>query len=503
MYCLILINVLFDFNLSLEGNKININVPTFPEGSNSNSYKKLKSVRRELIKSGGLFFRDLFVFSEQLMILYTQTSSYLEKRFPIVFLDEMQDTQKFQDELLQKIFPLDSENIIVQRFGDPDQAIFNGINGEEPNTSYNGKPRDKINFVIDKSHRFDVSISQKIRNLSFNEINLDTDLSDANLEERKNIHTKHAKFKHTIFIYCEETIGNVIPAFADLCSCQFSEDRKKSSDFTVKIVGAVGNEIKKDKDLKITSYYADYSKEKSSKNFKETHFIEAVYYCRDNIEGDWKVNYKLLSDCILKLLYKSNIKNGQQFFTKASLKQFLVNNERWSDYRAILHKFLDEKVVITSEEWESTCDTLLNIFEIKTSAAIADYIEYIDKPRQNTSERIIASSSNVFEIENIKMELSTIHGVKGETHDATLVLETKYRSYDLEKILPYLSRVEPNSQIPKLNNTTEKFMRQLYVAMSRPRHLLCLAIHKDRITENQEKSLYGLGWNIEKMERKS
>ncbi len=42
-------------------------------------------------------------------------------------------------------------------------------------------------------------------------------------------------------------------------------------------------------------------------------------------------------------------------------------------------------------------------------------------------------------------------------------------------------------------------MRQLYVAMSRPKHLLCLAIHKDRVDENAEKLLKENGWDIIKI----
>lgn len=39
-----------------------------------------------------------------------------------------------------------------------------------------------------------------------------------------------------------------------------------------------------------------------------------------------------------------------------------------------------------------------------------------------------------------------------------------------------------------------KFSRQLYVAASRPRHLLCLAIHEDRISQPQRDALINLGW---------
>lgn len=41
-----------------------------------------------------------------------------------------------------------------------------------------------------------------------------------------------------------------------------------------------------------------------------------------------------------------------------------------------------------------------------------------------------------------------------------------------------------------------KFARQLYVAASRPRYLLCLAIHEDHISQEQRTALNNLGWIV-------
>ena len=89
--------------------------------------------------------------------------------------------------------------------------------------------------------------------------------------------------------------------------------------------------------------------------------------------------------------------------------------------------------------------------------------------------------------------MGTIHSVKGETHDATLVLETQYHQNDLQQMLPYL--IDPSMDQPTTVRNIE-FMRKLYVAVSRPRHLLCLAIHNDHISDSQRTELSELGWNI-------
>jgi len=236
-------NVLYDFDLIVQGGDISINVPTFPNGSNSPSFTDLKTVRERMISEGYFFYKDIFAFAEVALFANDQIQKTLRERFKMVFIDEMQDTQKFQDELLCQIFPLDEPTLAIQRFGDPDQAIFNGINGEKPNESYNVKSTANMDFVINKSHRFDNNIAAKIKCMSFNEVRLETELSEDSLAERIRSASSGRAFEHTVIIYSDRTRGDVIPTFADIVSRQFSPNYKYSTKFTVKVVGAVGNEI--------------------------------------------------------------------------------------------------------------------------------------------------------------------------------------------------------------------------------------------------------------------
>ena len=73
-----------------------------------------------------------------------------------------------------------------------------------------------------------------------------------------------------------------------------------------------------------------------------------------------------------------------------------------------------------------------------------------------------------------RIQFDTIHGVKGETHDATLYLETEMnRSSDIVRILPYFGIGKAGTS-PLID-----YSRKLvYVGMSRPRKLLCLAIQE-------------------------
>jgi len=511
-------NVLYDFDLSYADGDIQINVPTFPNGSTSQSYNDLLSVRKELIKDGYFFYRDVFTFAKMALRENEALPSAIQQRFPCVFLDEMQDTQKFQDDLLRDIFCCDDPSQIVQRFGDPDQAIFHGFGNEEPNESFNEKSRDDMDFEIHKSHRFDSALAEKVKLLSFNEIALETELQEEALVVRAEANETGDNFEHMIIVFNYDTRGDVIEFFAQSVSDQFAMEYKKSQNFTVKVVGAVGNEIDPEADqLKIGHYWSAYDKSKSKMNYREASLIEAARYCRQSSSIDWAEKYKFLIDCILKLTRMAGKIDGNgRYFSSSTLRDALKNKGNWENYRKTIYLMLNDADEIEPQYWEDICKHLAALHELDNIPAEAtEYMAFAeeDDPAgdanedENQEDVSVASlpDNKIKHSDGFQIELSTIHGVKGETHDATLIVETKNYTFDIETMLPYLtgelpSAEHPNPELPPRPNSrraNKVFMRQLYVAMSRPRHLLCLALHSDRISDAHNRLLLEKGWNIE------
>ena len=512
------------FRLSTNnGTDININKVPRAWKKNANLQKAhaaMARLKQYLDEHGIYLFRDMYTHAETVYFENASLGISVAERFPCVFLDEMQDTQKYQDELLLKIFPLAESKLTVQRYGDPDQAIFHGVGGEDPNSSYNRKLVENMDFVINKSHRFDDEIGKKIRGVSFNAVYLETELSWDSLRERTQIHANGRNFEHTVIIYCDETRGHVIPEFTDIVSCQFSETHKRSDKFSIKVVGAVGNEIDPEKqELKIGHYWTGYDKSKAKNKFKESTFIEAVHYCRQSPSVDWSVNYKLLTDCVLRLLRKAKKEDEEGgYFSATSMRELLKATDKWDCYRKLICMMLGEDYQIGQESWNDAIRALLAIFDLNNlSAEASEYMTYHDEIGVSATEQDIGEPKEIALTtlpENIirhpdgfRVELSTIHGVKGETHDAILVLETKYHCFDLETMLPYLTGDLPNQEHPNVKlrdnphhsaafKPNKKFMRQLYVAMSRPKHLLCLAVHANHITPEQKASLEAVGWRL-------
>ncbi len=76
------------------------------------------------------------------------------------------------------------------------------------------------------------------------------------------------------------------------------------------------------------------------------------------------------------------------------------------------------------------------------------------------------------------IDVSSVHAVKGETHTATLLLETFYYGYDMHRILPYLKGQAATGKEAK---RIKESLKVALVSCSRPTHLLGAAIHADTI----------------------
>lgn len=89
-----------------------------------------------------------------------------------------------------------------------------------------------------------------------------------------------------------------------------------------------------------------------------------------------------------------------------------------------------------------------------------------------------------------RIEFDTIHGVKGETHDATLYLETdRQGASDLNRILPYYGVGKRGS-----SNLFDYSRKLAYVAMSRPKKLLCVAMQAK--TYEKSRGAFTDDWEI-------
>ena len=114
----------------------------------------------------------------------------------------------------------------------------------------------------------------------------------------------------------------------------------------------------------------------------------------------------------------------------------------------------------------------------------------------------MAQRKNVFQFPQlspkVEIRVGSIHSVKGETHTATLVLDTYYRKHHLEALKPWL--LGKKSGGGSENNTLLAQLRQHYVAMTRPSHLVCLAMRENCLSNADVAALQNHGWRVARVD---
>ncbi|MCY1464603.1 hypothetical protein D9M71_826450 [compost metagenome] len=101
----------------------------------------------------------------------------------------------------------------------------------------------------------------------------------------------------------------------------------------------------------------------------------------------------------------------------------------------------------------------------------------------------------------VDIKLGSIHSSKGQTHTATLVLETFNYEHFITSLLPWATGQNSHGG-PRPGKRTTQRLLAMYVAMTRPTHLLCLAISRRALGEGEAfetncAQLREQGWEIQ------
>lgn len=476
-----------DYDLGFFG--ANNNLITFKCDPTKKTYPKLASLKCAMQNKGRFQYRDMYIFAHELVCNSGAIAETLGTRYPVVFIDEMQDTQRFQDDLINSVF--ECAEVKFQRFGDPDQAIFDNMGGEEANETFNNNTELHL---LKHSHRFTNDIAAKAATLSLSHIGVIEAMA-----------TPEPSYQHAVFIFDDDTKSGVLGAYAMLIAESDPQRHWK----TVKAVGATEGE-----GGHISAYWECFDRKKQVNKPRPEKLIDAVKREWWNTNCNSHFQYQLILQSILDLMrigeQLDTREEPHKYFNKNGLKSWLLETEKYEVFRSIITNWI-MNAAPQYEQWVRQIAKLKTLIELPETDEVNCYLAYGEVPLEADArgEPEASNVANVYTAENgRKIEVGTIHSVKGETHDATLILETKNHRNDLEIMLPYFTGDLPSAQIQNADLRSKphhnanppqnkQFLRQLYVAASRPRHLLCLAIHKDNISDPQKEALGRMGWKLD------
>ena len=439
-------------------------------GAQKTSTMQYNNLLADLLENEGIIrYQDAYLYAKDAINDLTKAYTDLfSSRFRYVFIDEYQDCDGIQRQALSSIF--DSSECAVFRIGDSDQAIYNSSEDATPDWV------PKADFLpIMTSCRFSQEIANVICKLKRNDKSISTFAGETGV-------------KPVLLIFSPEKIERVIGGFISALEAHALYDNNG----IYKAIGAIRKE--ESSGLKIGSYWSEFD---SSVKKKREHNYWALV---DDItillsEGKIYKAEQTVRKLLCRVFHYIKIKNpaSGKDYTTASIKKPLDEN-----YRELYRQWIYEMSRLQSIDRQSVDQVLRQkvneLLRIKNPNA-SDVFTYLPEFFLDNStivNQVDMPEKNVLidPIRGRKIVFDTIHGVKGETHDATLYLETERQgASDLNRILPYYGVGKLGSS--KLYDYSRKLA---YVGMSRPKKLLCVAMQTK--TYEKSKGVFDDEWKI-------
>ncbi|MHC4517210.1 MAG: UvrD-helicase domain-containing protein [Planctomycetota bacterium] len=480
---------LSDLQIRLFGNGT-----TLLKHSSDPKYLAIRRIITETVRASGIISYE---YTYHLARVYLETAPRLQhilaRRFPFAFVDEMQDMQGRQYALLETMFSAPSVRA-YQRVGDKNQAIYS----DEVMVDEIWTPRS-TELRLTGSQRLSPRIAQVVAPFATSYIDIagrNTSDSDGKVND----------LPPCAIVYDDATATDVIRKFCELIKSHRSEGKMPEySPYPIRAIAWVKDE------RGLQKYGLAYQPEAARSKGTHSCLKDYVVFAR---QEDWqgaglRPIHKKIMDGLIKVLHLEGIRNpGSRsgYFNNRSLFKYLsetspefydglrLKSFEWS--RRIYAGKADE----TYAEIKDFVPVLLAILG-KQLAAAHDFLNADSAATASTDTSEPGHSEandNMYRcpVTGIEVHVGTVHSAKGETHTATLYLESKYQGkYESEHLkvcfqgnLPRFS-TSPNTDVYK-----KQSLKMVYVGFSRPTHFLCFAVHKDRF---DEATFRERGWDIQ------
>lgn len=492
----------------------------FPAGPKARSFALAKQAIKSAAQAGYFCYDEMFVWARALLEDSPNAASWLRRRFPIVILDEMQDTFEVQGAMLHAVFPRTSADILVQRVGDPNQAIFDDADAEPDKSDPFPDPDPGRCLSIPNSRRFGSQIATLASPFAI------TPVGTAGLcgVGPKVIVGAPDACGHAIFIFPDNSTAGLLDAYGKHVLTTFNDGAIAKGAVTA--VGAVHQDAS---DVApghahfpktVPHYWRGYTAEIVR---KEPHPKALVQYIRAaqaavRDGGDLSPGVERIASGLVRLAGcigdAGHLKRKPR--THRAIRDALAaDSAAHSAYRQLVKAFLIDWKPLTEENWITVQGDLLAIACALCNGAAnrANATNFLAWLGDDQSLTVRAPTSptdagpNVYRVSDgdrwVDIRLGSIHSVKGQTHLATMLLSTYWYAHSSERILPWLLGAKVNGAGVGIND--RKRLLQAYVAMTRPSHMICLAVRRSIIGDDAQgyaqnvATLRRLGWRVAKI----
>jgi len=429
-------------------------------------YKNILLAKNTMLKEGYMTYEEAYSFAFRYLREYPIIKNFVAKRFPFVFIDEMQDMEIHQSDIINDLF--NATNCVIQRIGDINQSIFT----QSKLIKWNPSTTDDLQLY--ESNRISDNIVQIIKDVCVS--------PQSTMTGRTN--TK--PIKPAVIVFNNGNIHQVKDVFGKLILQHGLSTKKK--------IKCVGSRIGLTTELNLNSYWQELNRKKEKIEFGN--LISYVEYIKHKIKNTQNVKNvrKIFIELICKSLKICKIKNPITgfYFTPFSLLQYLISECESSTINDINTRIANWILKIRNGN-NIICDLndfikeIIGCFGASINSDLNTFLidTHIDKCDENQASQIYKFTDGDSEV---NMTFDTIHKVKGETHVATLYLETySHGVFDVgDKIIDFI--VSDDAKKVKLRkvDACKKRLPMAYVALSRATDFVAIAVHKDRFTEEHK-----------------
>lgn len=459
-------------------------------GSHTATYSELYNLKRELLLEGILCFNDCYALAKKYINKYPAVIEIMNQRFKFVFVDEMQDMAIHQYDLIEKIFYVDGQgSSILQRIGDINQSIYSASNEKIDDV---WKYREHTLSLMN-SLRLSPAIADLVKNFA---------LYPDHCTNIKGLYP--CQLKPHLILYGDKEHQDVIPYFTTLVTKYRDEgelniDPDKSGQVKVIAWNTEWSDENNGGKLRLVDYYPPFKKNES-KPKTDYDCLKSYFHFYDKKANSLAPIRNNILNALLKILRFENIQiNGEAVYSSYKLLKYLKQDSP-TDYDQLNLKLYQCALKTVQGKTTNALYDLQEYIPIfvtyfnKTHTLSTTCMNFIhrDTTKIETPVQDNTKSTNIIEIDNLQIEVTNVHAVKGQTHCATLYVESffnrGYGNYESERLRNQFLGIQTIPKTLEIQKTShDKIIRSAkmaYVGFSRATQLLCIAIHKDRFNNH-------------------
>ena len=469
----------------------------------SNTGKYLDNIYSSLRKDGVIFYEDSFELAFNYLEANPEITKIIKKRFKYVFVDEMQDLDEKQVSLIEEIFYSDNTTTVIQRIGDKNQSIFSSSNSLSDENVW--KTRNELdpvrfheNLTLNNTYRLGENIAKLVDCFV---LNRDEGYEVVSARpDSNNISPYLLVYKN------EEDAEWLRDTFIELIKKYELNDSSKNIENGFYITSWTTEKDDNPEIWHLKKLFPEFSKETNRK--RNDFDCLKKHFCLYNKESSsmYSIRRSLLNAItrILRIEGVLNPKTSKPYNTNAFIQ--LVKDTSVEVYFNFNKRLLLWCYLI---EVERNYHRIYKDFVTFINGEVKDFIPgfKVDKANDFISKEFNCNAINeepdeegVTNENELEIQLSSIHGVKGQTHCATMYVETEYYGYETIKLKH--RNVESNPlyfEMQSIKGTSRKriddTLKMMYVGFSRPTHLLCFAVKHENVEDDID-SFHESGWKI-------